>query len=136
MKDSMDDAVTRKNYDKLLNKLINNNFFYQDFSFTKTDDSQDSRWMEGTIFYSTLPLPPAICKFACEMSITYFKSHRFYLPDCYSMIFTTLSNYHLTDWLLLLFKNHKFTGKSMPLWIAPAHKTLLANASTLHQICF
>ena len=27
--------------------------------FTDTDDSQDSRRREGTIFYSTLPLPPA-----------------------------------------------------------------------------
>ena len=27
--------------------------------FTDTDDSQDSRGMEQTIFYSTLPLPPA-----------------------------------------------------------------------------
>ena len=29
------------------------------FSFTGTDDSQDSRERDGTIFYSTLPLPPA-----------------------------------------------------------------------------
>ena len=38
-------------------------FFFFDFSiwvfFTDTDDSQDSRGREGTIFYSTLPLPPA-----------------------------------------------------------------------------
>ena len=30
--------------------------------------------------------------------LTYFSSHRLYLPDCYSMRFTTLSNYHLIDW--------------------------------------
>ena len=36
------------------------------------------------------------CNFACEM--TYFYSHRLYLPDCYSIRFTTLSNYHLNDW--------------------------------------
>ena len=34
-------------------------FFLSGFFFTDTDDSQDSRGMEGTIFYSTLPLPPA-----------------------------------------------------------------------------
>ena len=34
-------------------------FFLSGFSFTDTDDSQDSRVSEGTIFYSTLPLPPA-----------------------------------------------------------------------------
>ena len=34
-------------------------FFLSGFSFTDTNDSQDSRGREGTIFYSTLPLPPA-----------------------------------------------------------------------------
>ena len=34
-------------------------FFLSAFSFTDTDDSQDSRGREGIIFYSTLPLPPA-----------------------------------------------------------------------------
>ena len=34
-------------------------FFLSGFSFTDTDDSQDSRGREGTIFYSTLPLRPA-----------------------------------------------------------------------------
>ena len=36
-----------------------NFFFLSGFSFTDTDDSQDSRGREGTIFYSTLPIPPA-----------------------------------------------------------------------------
>ena len=34
-------------------------FFLSGFSFTDTDDSQDSRGREETIFFSTLPLPPA-----------------------------------------------------------------------------
>ena len=34
-------------------------FSLSGFSFTDTDNSQDSRRREGTIFYSTLPLPPA-----------------------------------------------------------------------------
>ena len=34
-------------------------FFLSGFSFTDTDDSQDSSGREGAIFYSTLPLPPA-----------------------------------------------------------------------------
>ena len=34
-------------------------FFLSWFSFTDTDDSQHSRGWERTIFYSTLPLPPA-----------------------------------------------------------------------------
>ena len=34
-------------------------FFLSGFSFTNTDDLQDSRGREGAIFYSILPLPPA-----------------------------------------------------------------------------
>ena len=34
-------------------------FFLSGFSFTDNDDSHDGRGREGTIFYSTLPLPPA-----------------------------------------------------------------------------
>ena len=34
--------------------------FLPGFSFTDTDDSQDSRGSEGTIFYSTAPLPRAL----------------------------------------------------------------------------
>ena len=34
-------------------------FFLSGFSFTDTDNSQDSRGREGTIFYYTLPLRPA-----------------------------------------------------------------------------
>ena len=34
-------------------------FFLSGFSFTDTDNSQDNRWREMTIFRSTLPLPPA-----------------------------------------------------------------------------
>ena len=34
-------------------------FFLSRISFTDTNDSQDSRWRKGTIFYSTLSLQPA-----------------------------------------------------------------------------
>ena len=34
-------------------------FFPIRFSFTDTDDSQDSRGSEGTMFYFALPLPSA-----------------------------------------------------------------------------
>ena len=33
-------------------------FFLSGFSFTDTDNSQDSRGREGTFFYSSLPLSP------------------------------------------------------------------------------
>ena len=42
----------------LILKFIIIIFSIRDF-FTDTDDSQDSRGRDGTIFYSTLPLPPA-----------------------------------------------------------------------------
>ena len=38
---------------------VNRFFFLSGFSFTGTDDSQDCRGREGTIAYSTLPLPSA-----------------------------------------------------------------------------
>ena len=34
-------------------------FFISGFSFTDTNDSQDRKGREGTIFYFTLPFPPA-----------------------------------------------------------------------------
>ena len=52
--------------------------FLSEFSFKDTDDSQDGRRKKDTIFYSTLPLPPApkhlgiYLFFACEMTIIYF----------------------------------------------------------------
>ena len=78
-------------------------FFLWGLSFTDNEDSQDSRGREKTVFYSTLPLLPLtniqkfIWNFACEITITYFQSHRLYLPDCYSTRLTILSNYHLID---------------------------------------
>ena len=45
-----------------MKKMKNDRFFFfflSGFSFTDTDYSQDSRGREGTIFHSTLPLPPA-----------------------------------------------------------------------------
>ena len=56
---------SRKSFMTSHSPLIFNNipvfffFFLSGFSFTDTDDSQGSRGREGTIFYSTLPLPPA-----------------------------------------------------------------------------
>ena len=87
----------------LMNVTISELFFPLEFSFTDTEDSQDSKGREGPSFiplYHFHPLTKSqtfICNFACEMIITYFQSHRLYLPDCYSMRFTTLSNYHLID---------------------------------------
>ena len=49
-------------------------------------------------FHPVTNIQTFICNFVREIAITYFWSQRLYLPDCYSMRFTTLSNYYLTDW--------------------------------------
>ena len=54
--------------------------FVSRFSLTDTDNSQESRGKEGTIFYSTslyhfhplTNIETFICKFAREMAITFF----------------------------------------------------------------
>ena len=53
-----------KGLSKLLHDLVKKAiqiffFFLSGFSFTDTDNSQDSRGREGTFLSSTLPLPPA-----------------------------------------------------------------------------
>ena len=41
-------------------------------------------------------------------TITYFQLQRLYLPDCYSMRFTNLSNYYLIDWCDVYFRFRSF----------------------------
>ena len=52
-------------------------------------------------FHPLTNIETFICNFACEMTITYFYSQRLCLPDCYSIRFTTLLNYHFSDWLMM-----------------------------------
>ena len=78
-------------------------FFLSGFSFTDTNNSWQS-WTSFIPLYHLHPLKNIqtfIDNFACEMTTTYFWSHRSYLPDFYSMRFTTLSYYHLIDWLMM-----------------------------------
>ena len=65
---------------------INLPFFSISVFFTDTDDSQDSREREGTIFL-----------FHFTTSIR----SRTLRQDCCSMIFITLLNYHFSDWLMM-----------------------------------
>ena len=79
-------------------------FFLSGFSFTDTEGQKDSRGREGPPFipihhfHQITTIQIFIFSFACEMTIIYFQSHRLYLPDCYSIRFSTFSNYHLIDW--------------------------------------
>ena len=86
------------------NTKIDGFFFLPEFSFTDTDNSQDSKGREEIIFYSTLPLPPAH-----EHSDIYFQLCMWDDFDIFliaTLVFTrllfdeitTLSNYHLIDW--------------------------------------
>ena len=90
-----------------------NIFFLSGFSFTDTDDSQDSRGREGTIFYSSLPLPPAH-----EHSDIYLQFRMW--DDIFliaSLVFTrlllddVLPPYRITIWLI---DNVKFALVCLP----------------------
>ena len=79
-------------------------FFYQGFLSQTIATHRAAREGREPSFISLYHLQPLtniqtfICHFACEITITYFSSHRLYLPDFYSTRFTTLSNYYLIDW--------------------------------------
>ena len=86
----------------VLGFFFNDFFFYQGFlsrTLTTHRTAGEERGPSFIPLYHSHPLTSIqtfICNFACEMTITYF--NRLYLPDCYSMRFTTLSNYHLVGW--------------------------------------
>ena len=76
-------------------------FFLSGFSFRDTDDSQDSRGRDGTIFYSTLPLPPANEYSDIYLQLCMWDDYHIFLiaPLVFTrLLLTTLSNYHLIDW--------------------------------------
>ena len=76
-------------------------FFLSGFSFTDTGNSQGSREREDTIFYSTLSLSLAHKHWDIYLQLCMWDDKFACLSDCYSMRFTTLSNYHLIDWLMM-----------------------------------
>ena len=126
-------------------------FFLSRFFFTDTDDSQDTRGRKGTIFYFTLSPPSTqehwtfIYKFECDMTIRYFWLYRLCLPDCYSMRFTTLSNYHLSDWFMMQicmitwwidtrFLLHRFDIRNQWIWTRIAYHPCVTSKPT-NQLC-
>ena len=79
-------------------------FFLSQFSFT--DDSQDSRGREGTIFYSTLPLLPAHEHWDIYLQLYMWDDYNGFLIA--TLVFTRLlldELYHLIDlpfdWLMM-----------------------------------
>ena len=82
-------------------------FFLSEFSFTDTGDSQDSRGSEGTVFYCTLPLPPAHKHSGIYFQLCMWDDYHIILIA--SLVFTRLlvdEIYHLIelpfDWLMML----------------------------------
>ena len=73
-------------------------FFLAGFSFTDTDDSLNSREMEGTIFYSTLPLPPSHEHSDIYLQLCMWDDYHVFLIA--TLVFTRLlldQIYHLTE---------------------------------------
>ena len=81
-------------------------FFIRVF-FTDTNNSQDSRGREGTIFYSSLPLPPAHKHWDINLQLCMWDGYHVFLITTF--VFTRLlldeiyhlTNYHLSDWLMV-----------------------------------
>ena len=80
-------------------------FFSIRVFFTDNDDSQDSRGREGTIFYSTLPLPPAHKHWDIYMQLCMWDDYHVFLIA--TLVFTRLlldEIYHLVElpfeWLI------------------------------------
>ena len=80
-------------------------FFLSGFSFTDTGESQNSRGREETIFYSTLPLPPAHKHWDIYLQLCMWGGYHVFLIA--TLVFTRLlldEIYHLIelpfDWLI------------------------------------
>ena len=90
----------------ILNEKLNPFFFLSGFFFRDTDNSQDSRGREGTIFYSTLPLPPAHEHSDIYLQLCMWDDYHIFLIA--PLVFTRLlldEIYHLIellfDWLMM-----------------------------------
>ena len=89
---------------KYLMIIVLHFFFLLGFSFTDTEDSQSSRVREGTVFYSTLPLPPAQEHWDIYLQLCMWDDYHVFL--IVTLVFTILlldEIYHLIellfDWL-------------------------------------
>ena len=79
-------------------------FFLSGFCFTETDESQDSGGKKGTIFYSTLPLPPAHKHSDIYLQLCMWDDYHIFLTA--TLVFTRLlfdeilPSYRITIWLI------------------------------------
>ena len=90
----------------MINWFIVYDFFSIRVFFTDADDSQDSRGREGTIFYSTLPLPPVHKHWDIYLQLCMWDHYHIFLIA--PLVFTRLLRdqiYHLIelpfDWVIM-----------------------------------
>ena len=100
---SICNSLAKNRYKSMLYQLR----FLSGFSFTDTDDSQGSRGREGTIFYSTLPLPPAHEHSHIYLQLCIWDEYHVFLiaPIAFTRLLPD-DIYHLTglpfNWLMML----------------------------------
>ena len=89
-----------------LPKEINTSFFLSGFSFTDTDDQQNSRGEDRTIFYSTLPFPLSHEHSDIYLQLCMWDDHHIFLIAPFVFTRQRLDEiYHLIqlpfDWLMM-----------------------------------
>ena len=96
---------TKANFNKNVVYIYIYIYIYIKVFFTDTDYSQDSRGMEGPIFYSTLPLPPAHKHWDIYLQLCMWDDYHVFLISMF--VFTRLrldEIYHLIElpfeWLI------------------------------------
>ena len=98
-------SFTNSRSSNVESNAFDKSFFFLSAFFTDTDDSQDSRGREGTIFYSTLPFPPAHEHWDNYLQLCMWDDYHVFLMS--TLVFTRLlldEIYHLIklpfDWLI------------------------------------
>ena len=79
-----------------------NLFLLSGFSFTDTDNSNDRRGREGTIFYSTIALPPAHKHSDIYLKLCMWDDYHIFLitPLVLTATRQDLQTYRITIWLI------------------------------------
>ena len=94
-------VLTRTDF--FLNKDMRKKVFFYKVFFTDTDDSQDSRGREGTIFYSTLPLASAHEHWDIYLQLCMWDDYHVFLIA--TLVYQTatrwdLPPYRITIWMI------------------------------------
>ena len=117
-------------------------FILSGFSFTDTDDWQDSRGREGSIFYSILPLPPAHEHWDIYLELCMWDDYHVFLIA--TLVFTRLLldkiyqliklPLHILDELILGFCYSDFDMGNWWIWTRTNYHPCIARQPT-NQVC-